>query len=462
MILVRRNGNDGQEVPNDDHTMYIFKSGTGEPVFSYVIAKGSVPLSLDGVVLYNNSKSPPVEELQVLMIVDDQVQKRVCLQYVLVAHKKYKNIMYSAAGLVGSQNYLRVRTLKNEFDMLLNVGNMKFVYLRSPISDVNWFEKIRETHIMHQLYPVSDSIGKTCVDFHHEISPIDSKNSSICFLCKSDNFYMVRICSLFYSEEAKNYKFQYLKTIPDVVSDIAFSSILYNATQRLISMVGVGYSLGQSARVFMQFSTEKIDLPTAPELPPKRAITEEGEQTDSDPSRELHPPRITSVWESDDETPAVYPIHKIDLPIASEYLQDRVSNLKPGETSHEVAAEISAKIPLKAATDLVIDGKPSRLLGTSTYYTAGDERMLMRYSVTDKTCECEKLVLGNLPIMDPFIVEDGQRVQLVDRCTITSVASLKSPLLSSAAADLVFSINKGLIVKLKVRLHRTLFAQKRF
>lgn len=453
-VVVRR-GEDVQQEVSEEHTMYVFKEGRSDPIFSYIIARGSIPLSLDAVIL--RGKSAPVEELQVLMIVDDQVQKKVCLQYVLVAHKKYKNIMYSTAGLEGSPNYLRVRTLKNEFDMLLNVGNMKFIYLRYQKDDLDWFNKIRETHIMYQLYPQSDTLNKTCLDFRHEIMGEDDQNSKICFLSKSGGYHLITISTLTYCNDMKSYKIQAHRSLREFISDnIVYGSAIFGFFQGSISLGGIGWSSSKEStvRVCMHFKmgtfTDGLHGTSEP-FGEKLAIEADdktlGDNSTRDQTEVGHSLAMTAdpSYDYEDKT--------IELPVSTRILQGLIQKPDPGESIQEIAGNFVSRVRVQAITDPIISEPNSTTpIATSTIFRIADEPMLIRYNMTARSSVAEKLCLGRFPIMDPFITEEGERIRLVDRCCITSLASVKSPIVNGLAADLVVSINKGLIVKLKVRL----------
>ena len=353
------------------------------------------------------------------MTVNENLQKKVCLQYVLVNNKKYKTIMYSTADLEGSPNYLRVRSLKNTFDLLLNVGNLKFVYLRHSYHNLEWYNQIRETHLMYQLYPSSDSMNKICVDFQHEVMPTDEKKSLICFLCKSDQFYMINICSLYFCPEANSYKIKPFRELSVFTSPVVYSSLLFNFNQNFTTIAGIGYSSSgilTRDEVFINFFT-KVEIP-----------------------------KIDSKAEDAEVLEA-----SVALPYTKEviFIQEGEN---PETMDNEERTKRLESIPIKMVITHVNQGDSTTRAPsfTSSLYAVGEEHLFLQpLQLMPATQRIGTISLEGLPLVDSRLTPSEWNK--LKRTYISSLSLKVDSVLSAPLAVVAFAVSKGIIATLRIK-----------
>ena len=175
--------------PDLECTLYTFRDGQLDtPYFSYKLPIGVLPVALDGLIMSGPAPTPHLL-LGVKDTKDPQVSGRLTLQNVLVDQKKFRNVLYSKAELVGAQNYFRVRSLAAEAELVMNVGG-KFVYSRFKKDDLGWASHLKDNHTMFEV--CGSGPGWATVDFSFD-QAADPGNSQICFLSQNGQWHSVSV-----------------------------------------------------------------------------------------------------------------------------------------------------------------------------------------------------------------------------------------------------------------------------
>lgn len=439
VVLIRKTEQKAVEIKgetsNDEYTMYVFEEGKTEPIFSYVITKGCVPLTLDGVV-FTNEKQGNKEELQVLMTVRDNNQGgKICLQYVLVAHKKFKNMMYSTACLPGSSNFVRVRSLRNgDFDLMLNVGQTKFVYLRYPRTDTEWYNSIRDNHVMHNLYPPSEAMNRECVDFRHEVYSQDEQNSTVAFLVRADTFYTLIFTYLNFDELSKKWKFNPLKTIEDFTSQSTiYSSLIWDSRQNIATLIGIKF-------------TKKSDMIKTKLNICSKIFESVSVSTCADQTNDINIDE-TNLTKFDANSTRYETIDTFaPLDYTQEDLNTEIKNKNPTDIEVFIQNFIE-NIPIRAVTEPVFFGPPGCQTprAVASLLVAGQEHVLYRLLQTDR----------NPPVLNSLVLGDCAFTEEAEgrRTAVSSVVALGDRQLEDQGlATYALSASKGLLARVAIRL----------
>lgn len=433
LVIIRKSEENGdsskQEAKYEEYTMYVFEDKKLEPIFSYVIAKGCIPLTLDGVIFINENQGNR-EELQVLMtVIDNNQNGKKCLQYVLVVLKKFKNMMYSSASPPGSPNLLRVRNLRNgDFDLLFNVGQTKFVYLRYPKTQVEWYNTIRDHHIMHSLYPPGDVLTRECVDFRHEVYSEDENNSSVVFLVRADSFYTLIFLNLEIDKPTGKWKFSSpLRTIEDVISyNTIYSSLIWDSQQKIVTMVGINFKK-QSDAVKTRLHFSSMVLAT------KAGCDGTNNDTTLDPSCTLlHDSAGTNYETVDMYAPLKY---------TEEALAEELKNENPVDADVFIENWLE-RLQIRSLTELMAS-PDDQTLSTASLLAVGAEHVLFRWLLGHR----RRPVLQLLDLQNSAFVDEAEG----RRTVITGVAPLGDrPLKEGRVSQFILSASKGMISQMSI------------
>ena len=192
-VILRRESVAGQSSFDAQHSLFVFEMRTKQLLHSFYVAKNTLPLDLQGLVLtqMSDSTGTPTTVMHLLMVHQDLNNKRrVCLQYILLDTRKLKNILMSNAGFEGHPNYLRVRQSSTHFELLFYIGDMKLIYTKHLDSEVGWFKHLKERSVISQICSEKLALTRQIVDFQFDSSDLEAGSNFVALSKQSSNFYV--------------------------------------------------------------------------------------------------------------------------------------------------------------------------------------------------------------------------------------------------------------------------------
>lgn len=448
-----------------ENTMYAFTKGETLPMFSYIMPTELTPLSLDLVILESTTvtKGNPTKELQALLMVNDETQKKILLQYVLINHKRFKNIVYTSAILPGSPNFLRVRNLPRtkSFDVMMNTGQSKFMYFRYQNTVTTWYNSIRDDHIVFTPNASSQTMISECVDFQHEIYPVDENSSSMSFLIRTDKFYSIIFANVEFDQKTKQSKIYKTRSIDDIsCMTTVYSSMIYNARQNVLILAGVGsVSYKNKNSFYFKYTPIAID---------EELEKEDNRNNDSTiESSTLIEPKLKKLESKLDSLE-----NAVKLNFYDELAQYRILTENPQDVQ-ELIDRMKERLPIQAMSEAVEmeQGHDSKkIIGSNSLITLGFEDYLYRLTQQyDKYAlhrlnvlknydsagneETNKDIETNSSFLNHIGLIESQKDKFEDKCFIVSFGPKSmTPLLSEKARSLTLSMSKGFIMQIKLKI----------
>ena len=413
-----------------EHVLYLFEEGNiASPCFSYVLQPGNIPIAISGITMTNSFRSPcPV----IFLVIKDRLNK-ISLQYVLVNHKKFKNIMFSVASLEGSPNYLRTRRVGSDFDLMFNVGNCKFVYVRNKDSEVNWYNNIKESHTMYNLFRPGEAVNRECVDFTHEIKQTNSESSTVCFLVRSDTFYSVIQSKLDFDSIGGKWRFRdMISVIEDFSSSTIYKSMIFNSIDKMLFLLGVGHREDYHA----EFSVMSVVY---------GEIEQEGKNTSIENTRDSSHSQL----HNQSQNPKSYPFITQITALLNLY-RDKVKMIRKRSIAdqEEAIRNTFENVRMLVVTEQIVDSLEKSEQGSSSLVVVGEENCLYRLTQMRQKCFIDRLDLSQYPALH------AEKDDPKDRCYISSLTKLSiKPLVQGKTADYVFTVSKGIVVKMILKTY---------
>ena len=426
------------------------------PVFSYQLASHLVPLSLHGVLFDASSKStlslastaafsnlsPKTtdKELQLLLTVHDNTQKKINLQQVLVKEKKFKNLLISKAPCLANQVYTRVRNSESFYEIWFHLGCLNFFYSRIetsllPIKNESdfsisylsrgseWAEQFKNNHTLYQLGSESDGLTQDLTDFQLDLKcPQQAKftdNSRICFLSRSSNYYTITLSEAYLDQDLSGaFKIKPLKMIPFMESAVAYCQLVFCSDLNLIKLVGLNKK-GQGS----------LELPLSADEPEEYQL--QVSLVRGNPQVDAHDRLLAERREC-------------SLPVTTAALNAKIEET----TASELLLDVKVKAISNAFLNSDVDNKDI-LTGINTVILAGKEIFMVKSTAIKDSFILEKIIIPDDTLM-------GHQ-NLKEKDFIADIAtSQPSVLRDHALKTICLTTSKGVISNLKLNLEKTL------